>query len=146
MASSAEHSCVINQVMEVLKASGRDVYVKKTSSAIGHNQWMDVPTIREKQSGFKGKFRDWKFNRIQGSYGCTDLIRDLGGVLYKMGDNLTDINDELTKQAVAAVYDRQHGIKDKAEKMAAQPIPFACGNQKIVSLKSSIARLLGNTL
>jgi len=90
----------LNDVVRALSAQERDVFISNTTTAVGPEAYMRVPTIRERQSGVKGKLRELAFAFLDPFYGAPNDIRRLGGVLYQLGDSFSGVTDAQVRKAL----------------------------------------------
>ncbi|MBI2128964.1 hypothetical protein HYU07_01880 [Candidatus Woesearchaeota archaeon] len=101
----------LDYVTQILRESGRDVFLSEATTAIGPDAYVNVPTIRERQPGFKGTLRDITFRILDTFYGAPHDLRGLGGILYQLGDDFLDIEDPQVREALEKAdskYPHQH--------------------------------------
>ena len=90
----------LDETIRLLKDQGRDVYVSEAVSAVGPEAFIKVPAIRERQSGVKGKLNAAAFRVLESFYGAPEDLRKLGAILFKLGDDWSNIEDPQVKSAL----------------------------------------------
>lgn len=106
----------LDSIVEELRKSGRDVSVSYNGSRNCYLQYSTglrcrfyAPTIREKQTGLSGKLKNMTFGLLEANTSTPRghmKLRDIGGILYQVGDFESQISDPAVREIVVQAHKR----------------------------------------
>jgi len=109
----SQQQAFLNEVVEQLRREGRDIHISRTGTGSSLGDYERVLTVREHESSIMGVLRNAVFRFMELWYGAPRDLRKLGNILYRLGDDFSEIEDLQVRKALEAA-DKIHPYTHQA--------------------------------